>query len=306
MPFTVISGTFHLVGRTRTGRLTGFEPDGDSIQFRPHKPKLLDGLERTGSPWRRSSIGSTQLRFEGIDALELHFDGLHQPRPLADQARDFLTGKLALNPVPYEPPSLIQVLPPVARDATPGYILSRALEPHGRPVAFAFTGDAPDVDGASFFLTSTALKRSLNYKILAAGHAYPLFYDTLFRDLRESYTRAVASARQKRLGLWAQDRTRTGLYVSTRDKLARDAVVFPKLFRRLAEYLKVSTSMIGFLPWLEATKEQVLDLTTSGFTHLDDLLDRSGRTISMKVDPEKIVVVSAKTSNAEVFPWLRH
>ncbi|MGH7358909.1 MAG: hypothetical protein ACREJR_08850, partial [Candidatus Rokuibacteriota bacterium] len=110
----------------------------------------------------------------------------------------------------------------------------------------------------------------------------------------------------KRLGLWAQDRTRTGLYVSTRDKLARDAVVFPKLFRRLAEYLKVSTSMIGFLPWLEATKEQVLDLTTSGFTHLDDLLDRSGRTISMKVDPEKIVVVSAKTSNAEVFPWLRH
>src|SRR3954470_5294933 len=93
MPFTLIQGTLHLVGRTRAGNDTGFEPDGDSMQFKPDDPKLLDRLQRNGSAYRLRSIGSTQLRFEGIEALELHFEGSHQPRPLADTAR-----------VPYRPP----------------------------------------------------------------------------------------------------------------------------------------------------------------------------------------------------------
>lgn len=97
MPFTLIHGTFRLVGRTRGGKDTGFEPDGDSMQFKPDNAKLLDRLQN-GSASRLTSIGSTQLRFEGIDALELHFEGSHQPRPLADNARDFLTGRLGLNP----------------------------------------------------------------------------------------------------------------------------------------------------------------------------------------------------------------
>ena len=85
MSFLVIAGTFRLVGQTRAGKPSGFEPDGDSIQFKPDNPVLLDQLDRVGSPYRLTSIGSTQLRLEGIDALELHFEGSHQPRPLADQ-----------------------------------------------------------------------------------------------------------------------------------------------------------------------------------------------------------------------------
>jgi hypothetical protein len=106
MPFILIQGTFHLVGRTQAGNPTGFQPDGDSIQFKPTNPQLLNQLDQPGRPVRLTSIGSTQLRLEGIDALELHFDSTHQPRPLADQARDFLTGKLSLNPVvPYGRPA---------------------------------------------------------------------------------------------------------------------------------------------------------------------------------------------------------
>ena len=124
MPFTLIEGTFHLVGRTASGNPSGFEPDGDSMQFAPKTPALLDGLDRVGAPVRLTAIGSTQLRFEGIDALELHFDGTHQPRPLADQARDFLTGRLGMNPVPYTPPDLLRVKPPVlaSKDAITGFI----------------------------------------------------------------------------------------------------------------------------------------------------------------------------------------
>ena len=152
MPFIVITGTYHLVGRTSSGEDSGFEPDGDSIQFKPGDATLLDRLERIGRPHRLTSIGSTQLRFEGIDALELHFQGSHQPRPLADVARDFLTGELALNPVPYQPPGNTRVQPPVERDGATGYILSRSLEANGRPVAFAFAGDPPAPDGSELFL----------------------------------------------------------------------------------------------------------------------------------------------------------
>jgi hypothetical protein len=65
-------GSYHLIGKTSSGNPSGFEPDGDSMQFKPDQPTLLERWNRVGSPYRVTSIGSTQLRFEGIDALELH------------------------------------------------------------------------------------------------------------------------------------------------------------------------------------------------------------------------------------------
>jgi hypothetical protein len=38
---------------------------------------------------------------------------------------------------------------------------------------------------------SPLLRRSLNYRSLLNGHAYPLFYDTLFADLRSALTTAA-------------------------------------------------------------------------------------------------------------------
>lgn len=207
MPFVLIQGTFHLCGQSRQGHPTGFQPDGDSMQFKPHDPDLLDRLQRTDKPYRLTSIGSTQLRFEGIDALELHFEGHHQPRPLADAARDSLTGLLGMSPVAYQPPDQLTVLAPAARDAIRGYILSHSLEAHGRPVAFAFAGEPTKPDGSSITLGKSLLKRSLNYKSLELGQAYPLFYDTLFASLRTAFTEAAQTARAAELGIWRDDRT---------------------------------------------------------------------------------------------------
>jgi hypothetical protein len=60
--------------------------------------------------------------------LEIHYspDGggpsSRQPAPLAEQARDFLTGFLGMNPVPYAPLATSGSARRCRCDATPGYI----------------------------------------------------------------------------------------------------------------------------------------------------------------------------------------
>jgi hypothetical protein len=46
MPFILIQGTFHLVGHPQPRNPSGFEPDGDSVQFKPPNPALLDQLDQ--------------------------------------------------------------------------------------------------------------------------------------------------------------------------------------------------------------------------------------------------------------------
>jgi hypothetical protein len=82
-------------------------------------------------------------------------------------------------------------------------------------------------------LKSALLRKSVSFKSMAAEHAYPLYYDTLFVDLRDAFTQAAATAREKGLGIWASDRSPSGIPISDQATLERDAVVFPKLFRRV-------------------------------------------------------------------------
>jgi endonuclease YncB( thermonuclease family) len=296
MPFILMHGTYHLVSRNNGGE-RGFEPDGDSMQFRPANRELLNRLTQLDRPYRLSPIGSVQLRFEGVDALELHFQGAaeHQPRPLADVARDFLTDQHGLNPVPYAPPDGITVQPPIERDAASGYILSRSLEVNGRPVAFAFAGDPPEADGAEVFLDREMLRRSLNYALIEAGHAYPLFYETLFVDLRDELAAATRVARDGGRGLWPQDVSQAGLAVTSATDLEERGVIFPKLFRRLSEYLAESIGGLDFFPtWLEGSIEQVFDLTKLNATHFDDLVGVVDGKVRLLRAPEEMVFISAK------------
>jgi endonuclease YncB( thermonuclease family) len=307
MPFTLIKGTFRLVNKTKTGNPTGFEPDGDSMQFLPNNAKLLDQLTQLMSPYRLTAIGSVQLRFEGIDALEIHFlpgGGLgstHQPRPLADDARDALTADAKLDPVDYAEPRLVRVKPPAPNDGASGYILARSLDVHGRPVAFAFQGRTSDRDGSAVHLTPARLRKSLNHGLLEAGQAYPLFYDTLFYDLRDELASVAADARKAKRGVWKQDLTQKGTPATTIAKLEASAVVFPKLFRRVAEYIGEGNSgLTDFKQWVADKKERVFDLDTTNNTHFDTYLDVANGKVAMTKDPSRLVFVSAKGRA----PWL--
>jgi len=306
MPFITIKGTYRLVNRTKNGNPMGFEPDGDSLQFRPDKPRLLDRLQRLMSPYRLTTIKSTQLRFEGIDALELHFTAAkggvtHQPRPLADEARDHLVTKANLDPVHFKPPENIRVQPPAPHDGARGYILSRSLEVHGRPVSFAFTGDSPGADGAEVHLDAALLRKSLNYEMLVAGEAYPLFYDTLFAELRAELASAAQQARTAGRGIWGADRTLTGTPSTSIPQLETTGVVFPKLFRRLTEFFgSGEKKLTKFLAWVASKQERVWDLDTSNNTHFDTYIDVSDSIVKLTKSPDRLVFVSAQGKA----PWL--
>jgi hypothetical protein len=157
------------------------------------------------------------------------------------------------------------------------------------------------------FLRASLLKRSLNYRSLAAGQAYPLFYDTLFADLRAVLTQAAATARQTGLGMWPQDRSQMGLAVTGQAELEQQGVLLPKLFRRLSEFLAQQQpgDLAGFLAWLAAAEEQVLDLPSGNFTHFDNVVAVQGDQVRLLRRPEELVFVSAKTTSPNVAPWLR-
>lgn len=306
MPFICIPGSFHLVGRTAGGKPSGLEPDGDSIHFRPDDPALLERLERQpgGQRFRLSAIGSLNLRMEGIDALEIHYTPSikgahrsHQPREFADAARDALTGFLGMNPVPYAQPANVRVKPPVPVDGVRGAILSRALDVHGRPVSFVFAGKAPGRGGAELRLARTQLRRSLNHRMVAAGAAYPLFYDTLFKELRDELAAAAIKARGRKAGVWPADLGKTGLKASVQPDLEARAVIFPKLFRRLTDYFAEGhAGLAGFLAWLKETggeNDQVME-PSGNFTHFDNVVSVKRGKLALRYQAEEMVFISRK------------
>jgi len=82
--------------------------------------------------------------------------------------------------------------------------------------------------------------------------------------------------------------------------------VFPKLFRRLTEYLKEHPAdPAGFASWLADKREQVLDLTTNNFTHFDNVVQIDNGKVRMLRLPEDLVFVSAKSSSPRVAPWIK-
>ncbi len=305
--FLLIRGRYRVLGKNKKGSVTGFQPDGDSLHFQPDNPKLLDQLKQVGHPYRLTQIKSTQLRFEGIDALELHFQAsggnTHQPRPLADTERDRLLTRARVMPVSFAPPGNLTARPPAPNDGALGFILSRSLEVHGRPVAFAFQGAAPAADGTHLHLDAVLLRRSLNYDMLASGNAYPLFYETLFYDLRATLQRAVKTARVHKRGLWAQglDTTRTGVPAKTRAVLEERGVCFPKLFRRIAEFQGTGGKLKNFRDWLAAKDEGVQDLETGQDTHFDTFVAVKGTKVSLTKDPLQLKFYGAKSTKAA---WL--
>jgi hypothetical protein len=262
MGFFLIKGTF----------VPGIgNPDGDSVRF--IADDLANWAKLTGrgdDPGERDSV---QLRFEGIDAIEKK-----ATQPLARQALESMKALIGHGAATPEPR---------------GYVLAKRFEGNGRPVCFVFAGEAGQMDGEEVFLDAAMLRTSVNYLQTKAGFSYPLFYNTLFRELRETLGEAWQDAQANGRGYCPTDASLSGVTVNSRADLATIAPVWPKLWRRLEEYLRTPRNLSGFLSFLQASGERADNLITFEQQSINHFFDVTGNKVKMTVPPERIRVVSS-------------
>jgi len=179
-----------------------------------------------------------------------------------------------------------------------GYLLTNQLGPHGRPIAFAFAGDTPEPDGSDILVDADRIMDSINVHQLERGLAYPLFYDTLFDDLRARMRQVAITAREHKLGLWPYDKTLEG--VTYNDDLSSLPPIYPKLWRRLDSFRRDETMfdaarpLENFTTWIARERpERVTVPGANVFTGFDNLIETTTDTIRMSVDPLDLIIVSA-------------
>lgn len=270
MPFTLIKGKFV----PEAGK-----PDGDSMRFRPHDDTPLYKLKRRGSaPKLSPKSGTIQLRFEAIDTMESK-----SALPYSKAATD---SNLELCGVPN------------GVGEANGYILTNQVGPNGRPIAFVYLGDCDDEDGSQVYLDEVRLKESINYKQLQRGHAYPLFYDTLFSDLRIVLSELVVKTRMDQIGIWGDDVTISGAKYTGPDSVLTMKPLFPKLWRRLhkfscADDIEDNTDLTYFYEYLSSLREErIFIISESKTTGLDNIVKIDGDRISLRFLPEDLIVIS--------------
>ncbi|RZS86803.1 hypothetical protein EV189_2219 [Motilibacter rhizosphaerae] len=285
MTFTRIDGTLSVVGAA---------PDGDSVRFTPNR---ADAWRAAGLAVRANPHGGVQLRLDAIDALETHYAPpqrtsaamLHQPLPLAHAAAEELLRLVGFTAVSRGADEVVTAVTPATVAAS---ILTSGVDTYGRCVAFLLPAGAPLLggDGTRVRVAPADLSPSANAQLLATGLAYPTFYSGLYADLRTSLAGLASAARDARSGVWAEDRTTAGVEVTSLQVLTDSAVILPKLFRRLAEYLALgSTSMAGFRAFLDARGDRVLVLPRGEVAPVSSVVAVDGEVVRLTTQPDDLV-----------------
>ncbi len=286
--YQVIKGEFVIKGK---------EPDGDSVRFIANNPKLYRALKRSFRIKPSNQDGSVQLRFEGIDAPELHYGSAVQP--LGTEARDQLLDWMGFKNIQFTGKAGNRVTASDP-DRIPGAILSTAAETNGRPVSYVVLDAKQLNDGRWVEVNDALLKQTLNFRLLEEGLAYYTAYTSAPMSHREFLREVASKAQDKKLGVWGEDRT-SEFTLNDQDSISPPdgQLILPKLFRRCTDYLKaVGEGFRGNLgDWLlstEGTSRPENDRVVVGDTmelKLSDLLEQRNNRIAFQADLLDIVFV---------------
>lgn len=287
MTLTLIKGTFRIVGAS---------PDGDSVRFYPDDS---GAFQTAGIRVRLNSKGGAQLRLDGIDALETHYQAQNhggqwrQPAELGQAAAAGLLSHLGFKKVTRDADGTVTAATPAQ---VPGHIMTRFADKYGRAVAIAFPGQRPGRtrDGADVHLDPKGLRASANYALLRDGLVYPTFYSKLYLDLRQAMSDAAVTARDAGKGVWADDvTTGAGFRLKSRTQLRDELVILPKLFRRLVDYLGLDetggVSLTGFAHYLDTRDDRLFTVPAGHATELATLVEVKRQNVRLTVEPEQIV-----------------
>jgi endonuclease YncB( thermonuclease family) len=275
----LISGNFVIVGK---------QPDGDSVRFVADDLELLQSL-RNGHRVRLSNVDSSvQLRYEAVDAPELHYG--KEAQPLGKEARDELLDWMGFKNIQYKADGL--TAESGDPDTVAGAILSKAVERNGRPVSFVLLADDVPQAGSGTWveLDETLLRKTLNWRLLETGVAYYTVYtSTPHRDLLRE---AAETARGGPSGVWAKDASNEFLLQDQASIGPEGQLILPKLFRRATDYLKsvsdgYSGNLADWLIWISEGSRNENDavvVADSMEVKLSDLIDQRNRTVVFQPD----------------------
>ena len=291
--YTLVKGNFwiHYPDKPRQGP----QPDGDTVTFHPDNPQLVRDL-----PWFShvgpgfNARGNIPVRYEGIDALETHFQGAHQQLAFADAARDRNLQLLGFTNVSFFD-DLPNVVESVDVNPIPGYVIANGIESNGRLLGQVYAGDAPEADGSSIFLEAARLNQSVNSRLVMDGLAYVEPYDTMPITLVQNMRQVIAMARQNQAGLFAaEDVSLTSAATIADIDQLQGLVMWPKLFRRLASYFSSGHAGLGqFDSWIRLDpvhRDDSLRLPNGEKANMHDAYIVNGDTLKLQFNPEDLLI----------------
>lgn len=229
--YRTIQGKFVIIGK---------QPDGDSVRFIPNRRRAFRGLYRDDRIRPSRTDGSVQLRFEAVDAPELHYGRYAQP--LGDQVRDRLLEWIGFDQIEYVNDDEKEVKSSRPK-SVPGAILTKGAETNGRPISYILLEERAAFleDGDWVRVDEDLLTQTLNYQLLAEGLAYYTVYTSTPQEHRDLLRQVAATAREQTLGVWELD-TSENFVLNNQDSIGPvGQLILPKLFRRCTEYLKDTT-----------------------------------------------------------------
>ncbi|MEV6975568.1 nuclease [Kitasatospora sp. NPDC093806] len=282
-----------------TYRILDSQPDGDTVHFTPQDPGFwhdVPGRNRI----KRNSHGGGSIRMDAIDALETHYQGVgpgtvHQPLDLgAHAARDELVSWLGFTGVVRNADEKVTAATP---ETVPGFVLSSGADAYGRCIGLVGRGDLPHGthSGDRVTVTVDLLRQTANHHLLARGLVYPTFYSSLPEVLRVDLAAVARQARAAKApdSVWQHDLTTDGAKVDDLASITDQLVLLPKLFRRLADYIRLfGPALDSFPAYLAGEGEEFhVPEQATAIRGLQHLIEITGNTVRMTRPIEEIVLV---------------
>ena len=290
--YTLIKGQYSIHNPNNPRR--GPEPDGDTVTFFPDSLDLVRALKRFSGRAPDITDGHINARYEGIDALETHFQGTHQDLGFANAARELNLALLGFTNVRFFP-DLPNVVQSVDRNPLPGYVIANGIESNGRLLGLVYVGTTQRRDGERVFVDNAVLDDSVNTKLVDAGLAFVEPYDTMPLALVQHLRAKIAAARAAGTGLWPSESPTTTNSVRIANLADAEALVmWPKLFRRLSNYFREGNAGLGqFDSWIRddgIRRDDSLRLPNGEAGNMHDTFLVDGDTLRLEFRPEELLI----------------
>ncbi len=298
MAYRIVKGTVSIDGKS---------PDGDTISFQIDNPEeWIWPRTRDGRFPKFNAKYQANIRFEAIDALELHFTvqnvypqlTVKQPIDLAKQARDRLLDLFGFDRTIITESDNFRISDP-QQQKQPVTLAYNGIDPFGRLIGFVFTEDlAFDISDKkpTVWLTPSHVTKSVNARLLREGLVYPTYYGGLYPALRTALSALSKEARSQSLGVWKNHKNE---YIFERkpdlDEI-ESLIMMPKLFRRLSTHLGRNGSISNFRNFLRGAKDMTVDTREVRLADFSSFvrtkkLDNGKYKLWMSHAPEELVFV---------------